>query len=116
MEQEFTNQDLIARPCHARDHTAGSEGEFGPQLVNQLIEAAQSQHHNQRRHLSKDWQRGIRGPKIVNNQILSKAILSIPINVEECALSDAPAHAHSAVFPQSPVPANQVSLVSSLNR
>ena len=36
MEQEITNQHLVARPCHVNVHPAGSQRELGPQLVHQL--------------------------------------------------------------------------------
>ena len=78
MEQEITNQHLIARPCHVDVHSAGSQCELPLQLVNQLIGAAQSQHFNQQRNLGKDWQRRIRSSRIIWNQILGKSILSIP--------------------------------------
>ena len=55
MEREITNQHLIARPCHVNVHSAGSQRELLPQLVKQLVGAAQSQHLNQRRQLGKDW-------------------------------------------------------------
>ena len=56
---------------------AGSLLELWPQLVNQLVGAAQWQHFNQRRHVSKDWQRWIWGSRISNNQIFGERILSI---------------------------------------
>ena len=78
MEQEITNPHLIARPCHVNAHSAGSQRKLGPQLVNQLIGAAELQQFNQRRHLGKDWQRGIRGSRFIHNQVRGKGKLSIP--------------------------------------
>ena len=37
MEQGTTNQHLVARPCHVNVHSAGSQCELRPQLVNQLV-------------------------------------------------------------------------------
>ena len=78
MEQEIKNQHLVGRPCHLNVRSAGSQCELGPQLVNQLTEATHSQHFNQRQHLGKDWQCGIRSSKFVLNYILGEGILSIP--------------------------------------
>ena len=50
-----TNQHLIAGPCHINFNTADIQGELCPQLVNQIV----------------------RGPRVINNQILREAILSI---------------------------------------
>ena len=78
MEQKITNQFLIVRPCHVNVHSAGSQRELGPQLVNRLIGTAHLQHFDQRRQLSEDWQRGTWGSRFVHNQFLGDAILSIP--------------------------------------
>ena len=43
MEQEITNQHFFVGPCHANVHSAGSQRELRPKLVNQLVGGAQLQ-------------------------------------------------------------------------
>ena len=46
MEQEIADQHLIVGPCHVNVSSAGSQRELRPQLVHELVGAAQSQHFN----------------------------------------------------------------------
>ena len=52
---ENINQHLIPRPCYVYVHSAGSQCKLRPHLMDKLVGPTQSQHLNQRRHLSKDW-------------------------------------------------------------
>ena len=110
MEQEITNQHLVARPGHVNVQSAGSQCELGPTHRGRPIAILQS--------VTTPWQGlatwrpGLQIRPQSHPRQKDTLDPERPEDCEECVPFDAPAYCHWGGFPQNPEPANQVSPVS----